>query len=280
MSQYKKPRSAFMDHLTHDNYFLTEKCNDLMRLNDVLTANLDYMNQFFLSNYDLSGNYLSNIRIVVYDASNNVLSYIRSDASGNFAPAATLTDLSMIRHRYHVHHPIIDTSGHVHVAPLTHVGDMSKCFPYGPYPYPYYPYPYGPFTPYPYIPYDTHPDLLEGDDYYNRDFDVSRIASAPSVPVHLPTGPTGPVRPPLHPPTVPSGPIRPPTGPIHRFAANQPGGHATRCGPDFCFPYYYPYNDYYHHHHHSDHRYWDNRKLADHKEPDSHAPTHLYKHSA
>jgi len=297
MSLFKKPRSAFMDHLTHDNYFLTEKCNDLMRLNDVLTANLDYMNQFFLSNYDLSGNYLSNIRIVVYDASNNVLSYIRSDASGNFAPAATLTDLSMIRHRHHY----TDTSGHVPVSPLTHVGDMSKClpfdhYPYGPYPYgpyPYGPYPYGPYPygPFPYGPYSdgSYPDVLGGDDYYNRGIDASKIPSTPSPhppirpprPPLVPTGPSGPSVP-IHPPSVPTGPSVH-SVPLHRFAANQSNGPVSRCGVDNCFPYYYPYYDHHHHHHHrygGDHRYGDNRKLVDHKEPDGHAPTHLYRHSA
>ena len=71
MLRFKKPRATFIEHLTHDNFFLNERCNELIRANELLTKDITYMNNFFLSNYDLSGNYLANIKIVTYDISDN-----------------------------------------------------------------------------------------------------------------------------------------------------------------------------------------------------------------
>ena len=53
---------------------------------EVLRNEVDYMNKFIFSTYDLSSNnYRENLKIVAYDSSDNVITYICTDSSGNFS---------------------------------------------------------------------------------------------------------------------------------------------------------------------------------------------------
>jgi len=149
MQSYKKPHTTFLDHLTQDNYFLNEKCNELYKINDtiqkinkILQKNVDYLNKFVFSTYNISGNYVSNLKIIAYDSSDNIISYIYSDSSGNFDPTIKI-DLS----KNHLKNTMKNTE--------SHISDTSRCFPFhcgygycGGYGFPYYPpygygYPYG-----------------------------------------------------------------------------------------------------------------------------------------
>ena len=167
---YKKPHTTFLDHLTQDNYFLNEKCNELYKMNEILHKNVEYLNKFIFSTYDICGNYISNLKIIAYDSSNNIISYICSDSSGNFS-SQNKFDLSKNVLNTHLKNSMTES----------HIYDSSRCFPfqghYGGYPYfpPYlYPYGYG----YPYL----YRDILDNDDD-NRDISMNHI---PQSPIHLP----------------------------------------------------------------------------------------------
>jgi hypothetical protein len=172
MQDIKKPHTTFLNHLTQDNYFLNEKCNELYKLNETLQRNVQYLNNFVFSTYDISGNYVSNLKIIAYDSSNNIISYICSDSSGNFSTQNKI-DLSKNKLNTHLKNTILNTE--------THINDSSRCFPfygyYGGYGFPYYP-PYG----YPYrygYPY-LYRDGLTDDD--NRDISLNNIQHFPPIP--------------------------------------------------------------------------------------------------
>jgi hypothetical protein len=158
MHRYKPPKTSVFDYLTHINYYLNEKNKDLTSTNELLKANNDYMNQFILSAFDLSGNYAANVRIVVYDESNNILSQIFSDSMGNVRSDIPVNSAP-------IQNDMVRTN--------EHITDLSRCYqPYFTYPYGYpgyhYDYPYG----YPHYPFSG--SLLDDDnDYFNRGIDTS-----------------------------------------------------------------------------------------------------------
>lgn len=220
MHRYKPPRSSVFDYLTHINYYLNERNKELTAMNDVLKANNDFMNQFILSAYDLSGNYNANIKIVIYDQSNNIISQMASDSSGNFINIPVVEVLPTI----------VDASN-----VSANQSDLSRCF--GPhYGYPYYGYPYW----YPYG-YPHYGGVLDDDDYYNRGIDMSinHPISVQHSTYHSPVNPPiQPIHPPVHPP------IHPPIQPMQ-------GVTDARCLPyHYCGPYY---GSYRHHHRHGGH---------------------------
>jgi len=165
MQSRKKPHTTFLDHLTQDNYFLNEKCNELYKINKILQKNIEYLNGFVFSTYELSGSYISNIKIISYDSSDNVISYICSDSSGNFSPQNKIDLSKNFLNNHHLKNTMKNTE--------SHISDTSRCFPFhcgyggyghcGGYGFPYYP-PYGYSYPYgnPYL-YGSR------DDYDNRE---------------------------------------------------------------------------------------------------------------
>ena len=70
MQRFKTPKKSLFEHLTHDNYFLNERYNEAARLYnesskmvEVLRNEVDYMNKFIFSTYDLSSNnYRENLK--------------------------------------------------------------------------------------------------------------------------------------------------------------------------------------------------------------------------
>lgn len=182
-------------------------------MNEVLKANNDFMNQFILSAYDLSGNYNANIKIVIYDQSSNIISQMASDSSGNF------TNIPVVE----VLPTIVDASN-----VSANQSDLSRCFgpyygyPYG-YPYGYLNgYPYG----YPHYGYPYYGGLLDDEyDYHNRGIDMSinHPISVQHSTYHSPINPPmQPNHPPIHPPIQPTQ-----------------GVTDARCIPyPYCGPYY------------------------------------------
>ena len=177
MLRFKRPRATFMEHLTHDNYYLNERCKDLTKTNELLTSNISFLNSFFVSNYDLSGNYLPNIKIVSYDSSYNIISYICSDESGNFLSNLKLDDYirdfstNVIKNILNVEDnqrgvnnkdpPLKNTM----INTSNHIVDSSRCY-VNPYFYPYYyPFPYPDYLN-PYFHYDN-------DDYRGIDLSLN-----------------------------------------------------------------------------------------------------------
>lgn len=159
MQSYKKPHTTFLDHLTKDNYFLNEKCNELYKINGILQKNIEYLNGFVFSTYELSGSYISNIKIISYDSSDNVISYICSDSSGNFSPQNKIDLSKNFLNNYHLKNTMKNTESHIsdtsrsfpfhggygHCGGYGHYGGYGHCGGYG---FPYYPlygygYPYG-----------------------------------------------------------------------------------------------------------------------------------------
>ena len=135
MQRYKIPKKTIFDHLIHDNYFLTERYNETLRMYnesvkmvEILQKDVDYLNNFIFSTYDLStNNYIGNLKIVAYDASDNIIKYICTDSSGNFSSTIQLgTNLQNI--------PYQDVSKNEMIS------DMSRCYPYDHFPYHYPPY--------------------------------------------------------------------------------------------------------------------------------------------
>jgi hypothetical protein len=132
MSNFKKPRKTFIDHLTHDNYYLNEKVNELYRLTEILQVNNDYLNKSIFSTYDFSGNFKTNIKIIFYDSSNNIISYFCTDNSGNVSPYSMSSDISnnitdmsndLMKEDTTMKNTILNTE--------SHILDNNKCFPYG-----------------------------------------------------------------------------------------------------------------------------------------------------
>jgi len=180
MLNLKKPRKTFIDHLTHDNYYLNEKVNELYRLVEILQVNNDYLNKSIFSTYDFSGNFKTNIKIIFYDSSNNIISYFCTDNSGNISPYSISSDISnnitdisnnLIKEDTTMKNTILNTE--------SHILDNNKCFPYDcgyPHGFPGCGYPYG-FPGYPYgYGYGYHHFRGDDDDDRNinlQNFDMS-----------------------------------------------------------------------------------------------------------
>jgi hypothetical protein len=182
MAYLKKPQATLFQHLTYDNHYLRMKNQDLKQTINTLEANVEALNRFVVSHYDLSFNIMENVKIITYDGSDNIIACIHTDISGNFVAC---NDLS-INYLPCVINPALSRGK----KSKTRICDVSRCFPYDDYPYygygyPYYGYGYG-------YPYYGNP-YLYGDDYnYYRGVDPSSIKQ--------------PVRPPMKPGQFPPPP--------------------------------------------------------------------------
>jgi len=191
------PKRTIFQNITFDNYFLMNRCNQLMATIHGLESNVQELNGFIRRNYDLSYNVIENIKIMVFDSSDNIISCMHTDTSGNFV---TCEDLSLNNYLPCV----INPSQPVVKIAKTHITDMcdvSRGYPF--YPYSYDPYYYNPyyaylyrdsenldlkpsppnsvkktsdsercFPYYPYYPYFPNYPYLLDDDYFYRDIDV------------------------------------------------------------------------------------------------------------
>ena len=73
----------------------------MKKLLDNMETHLKYTRDFIKKTYDLSGNFIANMKIVTFDSSNNVLSYLSTDASGVFLPSVKF-DSSMVDLSYNI----------------------------------------------------------------------------------------------------------------------------------------------------------------------------------
>ena len=144
MHRFKTPKKTLFDHLTHDNYFLNERYNEAIKLYnesvkmiETLRTEVEYLNKFVFSTFDLSSNnYSGNLKIVSYDSSDNVISYICTDSSGNFTSTIPLGEQLK-------KYPFSDISNNVIITDMSrniHYVHPPYCHPYcPPYHPPYYP---------------------------------------------------------------------------------------------------------------------------------------------
>jgi hypothetical protein len=201
MSQFKRPMGALFKQLTYDNYYLKSQNNDLRQFINRLEANIDGLNRFIMTQYDLSFAVIENLRIVTFDGSGSVIACIHSDASGNFVPCGEMSGGYLPCVLPPILQPMMVSSEKV---AKTHIYDTSGCdsirdFPYD-YPYYGYRYPYHGYR-YPYYGY-RYPYLhLYDDDYFYRDMDMSGVKfpnkqpymkpAQPPIHSSLINGPTG-----------------------------------------------------------------------------------------
>ena len=133
MQRFKTPKKSLFEHLTHDNYFLNERYNEAARLYnesskmvEVLRNEVDYMNKFIFSTYDLSSNnYRENLKIVAYDSSDNVITYICTDSSGNFS-----STISLGEHLQNISSQTVPLVIDKDISNNDPICDMSRCYPY------------------------------------------------------------------------------------------------------------------------------------------------------
>jgi len=207
MAQNTKPKATIFQHLTYENYYLTMQHNDLQHTINTLETNILELNRFIRSQYDLSFNLSSGIKLLTLDACGNIMSCLHSDTSGNFMPCFDLSDGYLPC----VINPLNQSS-------KIHISDSDRCFPY-----PYSPY----YSPY-YGGYPYYSSLYGyGDGYYNRDINIDQQSQ---VPIYPPNTPIHPVQP-IHPPNTPIHPIQSihpvqhPMYPIHRLPIRRPVIH-------------------------------------------------------
>lgn len=212
--------STIIEYLTDEVYFLSKKNDNLLRLVSTMQSNMDNVSDFIRKTYDLSGSFISNMKLVAYDSSNNIISYLNTDASGTFMPSIIKPhrkriDLSMVDISHNLFklktgverdifgdnlkNTLFSTDKHIwddkYKDHHDNDDDRDRPFhfgfhhPYYPY-YPYYPYPHYPYYPYPHYPYTN---ILD-DDYNYRDISLNHI------PMPMPKYPIS--QPPLKPPVI------------------------------------------------------------------------------
>jgi hypothetical protein len=167
MQSIPNPRKTIFQTLTYDNYFLNQKCDNLIKTMNGMQKNLNHLNGFIRSHYDLCFNVISDIKIITFDSSDTIISCICSDLSGNFMAC---DDLSM-----NYLPCVLNPTLYGDKISRTHMTDVSNChdvkatkagFFYNPYYDPYYGPRYGPYYgPYYgpnyydlFYPYKTNPD--------------------------------------------------------------------------------------------------------------------------
>lgn len=198
MDHTKMPlNSTIVEFLTKEVSYLNKNNDNLFKIIDTMRSSIDYTSNFIKSTCDLSGNFVSNMKIVALDSSNNIISYVCTDASGVFLPSMKL-DLSMSdlsinsplkQHYYELKNTMYSTEDHIQD------GDTERHFRWGFHrhrPYPFYPYPY-PHYPYYPRPY-PYPYLNNDNDYNNRDVSLNHI------PMPMPEYPN--MAPPSKPPVI------------------------------------------------------------------------------
>jgi hypothetical protein len=161
MQSIPNPRKTIFQTLTYDNYFLNQKCDNLIKTMNGMQNNLNHLNRFIRSHYDLCFNVISNIKIITFDSADTIISCIQSDSSGNFVGC---NDLSM-----NYLPCVLNPTLYVDKISKTHMTDVSNCDDlkatkaglfYNPYYDPYYGPRYGPY----YGPYHGP--------YYNKYYDI------------------------------------------------------------------------------------------------------------
>jgi hypothetical protein len=175
------PKKTLFQNITNDNYFLSLRCNGLLKLVSDLESNVEQLNGFIRSSYDVSSNLLTNIKLITFDSSDNIIACIHSDLSGNFVACNDLSDNYLPC--------VINPTAKIMKTSKTHISDMSKGHPlYNPY-YPYYPnYPpyYSPYYP------SYYPGLFDNDDHFYNYIDASSnngFVPNPHLPPHPITRP-------------------------------------------------------------------------------------------
>jgi hypothetical protein len=153
------PKKTIFQNITFDNYYLMNRCNQLMATIHGLESNVQELNNFIRRNYDLSYNVIENIKIIVFDGSDNIVSCMHTDTSGNFI---TCEDLSLNNYLPCVINPI-QPSVKTSKTHITDMCDVSRGYPF----YPCDPYYYNPYGYNPYYPY-----LFGDDDYFYRGVDA------------------------------------------------------------------------------------------------------------
>ena len=179
MPRHNHSASLSYQHLMYENQCLSTKCNELMKMVKTLQNDMECLNSFIMSRYDVSG---ANVTCVMTDACGNFIPCLHTDASGNMIPCVLTSQMPP------QNTIVMDLSGRC-------IPDASgRCFPY----YPYYPY---------YSSYGSYYPFLGDDDYMYRDFDVSEMEHQSNPPQRIipqPYYPTIPVHPPNPPHTTPT----------------------------------------------------------------------------
>ena len=206
MQRFKTPKKSLFDHLTHDNYFLNERYkeaiglyNESIKMVEILRKDVDYMNKFIYSTYDLSSNnYSPNLKIVAYDSSDNVITYICTDSSGNFSSTIPLGEhlqtLSGASQPPDQSSPVEKPPSNLVVEKLrfsdqnipsqdvsnnAQISDKSRCYPFYDYPYHHHHSPYY---------HHHHHHHRHRHRYLDGDMDEDRdITSKPTNVVHTTT---------------------------------------------------------------------------------------------
>jgi hypothetical protein len=139
------PTTAYINYLLAEKCFLECKCDEMSQLIQTTQSNVDYLNTFIHSTFDLSSGTPNCVHVVTYDACGNTLSCLNSDGLGGFTSCDSDMNGEFL--------PCV-------LPPMSRDLDKKKppkkrglCDYYNPY-YPYYPYyksyydPY--YRPYPY----------------------------------------------------------------------------------------------------------------------------------
>ena len=80
--------TAYINYLLSENCFLSCKCDDMSQMLQNTQANVEYLNTFIHTTFDVS----NCSHIVVYDVCGNTMSCLNSDGSGGFMPCVNDAD--------------------------------------------------------------------------------------------------------------------------------------------------------------------------------------------
>ena len=78
------PTTAYINYLLAEKCFLECKCDEMSQLIQTTQSNVDYLNTFIHSTFDLSSGTPNCVHVVTYDACGNTLSCLNSDGLGGF----------------------------------------------------------------------------------------------------------------------------------------------------------------------------------------------------
>jgi len=78
--------TAYINYLLAEKCFLECKCDDMSQLLQNAQTNVDYLNTFIKTTFDLSSGTSNCAHVVIYDLCGNALSCLNSDGVGGFMP--------------------------------------------------------------------------------------------------------------------------------------------------------------------------------------------------